>query len=117
MVRLTLEFLAPIPVGNHVTALPLESRALLGFGGENWLPSRLMILCDDDTRVVYTARGVGSDTMTYDSITFPPDSNLRLAQTPPLRGRVRACVVRSDSGDTVQMQTILVVEPDPAGYR
>lgn len=116
MVRLTLPFLAPIPVGNHITALPLETRVLLDFGGDNWIPSRSMIVCDDDTRVVYTTRGIGSDAMTYESITLDGGS-IRIAQTPPLRGRVRGCVVRSDSGERIQMETVLVVEPDPVGYR
>ncbi len=116
MIRVVLDFSAPIPIGHHVTAIPLETRALLGFGAD-WVPSRLMILCDDDTRIVYTTRGVGSETMTYESLTLADDSPVRFAPVPPLRGIVRSCVVRSDSGDTVYNQTILVVEPDPAGYR
>jgi len=116
MVRVTLDFFAPIPIGHHVTAIPLETRAFLGLGSD-WVPSRLMILCDDDTRVVYTTRGIGSETMTYESLTLADDSPVRFAPMPPLRGHVRSCVVRSDSGDTVYMQTILEVEPDPTGYR
>jgi hypothetical protein len=110
MVRVNVGFAAAIPVGHHVTVLPLEMRSL--FSGD-YSPSKAFILCDDDTRVVYTARGVGSESMTYESIHFDPDSPFRIsASVPPLRGRVVSCLVRQDSGDSVYNETILGVEPD-----
>lgn len=117
-VLLNLSIFAPVPVGNHVTVIPLERRALLDFSGQSWVPTQTGIVCDDDTRIVYTARGVGHESMTYDAIAFAPDSNVRVSQSqPPLRGRVTSCVVRSDQGDSVFLTTILGVEPDPTGYR
>ena len=119
MLRIELEILAPIPVGHHVTAIPLERKQLLDFsGGDNWLPTSQMIVCDDDTRIVYTARGVGSATMTYEAIAFDHDSSVRVSRAlAPLRGRVVSCVVRTDWGDNVTMGTVLTIEPDPVGYR
>lgn len=113
-VRVTLSFLAPIPVGHHVTALPLELRVT----ESNFIPIKNLIVCDDDTRVVWAPRGVGDETMTYESLHFPPNSSFRVSPTiAPLRGRVTSCVVRSEGGERVELETVLGVEPDPAGYR
>lgn len=113
-VRVSLRFLAPIPVGHHVTVLPLEMRVT----ETNFIPIKNPIVCDDETRVVWAPHGVGAETMTYESIHFAPDSSFRVSQTvAPLRGRVTSCVVRSEGGERVELETVLGVEPDPGGYR
>lgn len=113
-VRLTLSFLAPIPVGHHVTAIALELRV----SDSNFIPIKNRVVCDDDTRVVWAPHGVGAETMTYESLHFPPDSSFRASPTvPPLRGRVTSCVVWSDSGERIDNKTVLGIEPDPTGYR
>ena len=119
MLRIKLEIIAPIPVGHHVTAIPLEHKQVIDFsGGENWLPTSTMIVCDDTTRIVYTARGVGSESMTYEALAFDPGSSLRMSNAlAPIRGTVTSCVVRTDYGDGIRMETVLGVEPDPTGYR
>lgn len=107
MVRVSLTFLAAVPVGHHVTAIALEVRSLFDAG---YKPSQEVILCDDDTRIVYAAYGVGTDAMTYETIHFPPSGNYRISPVvPPLRGRVTSCVVLSGSDSAV---TVLMVEPD-----
>ncbi|MGZ3417499.1 MAG: hypothetical protein ACXVEF_27380 [Polyangiales bacterium] len=64
-------------------------------------PTKQMIVCDDDTRVVYTSRSIGGSNLFYDSIQFAPDSSFRVSPVlPPLRGRVVGCTVRTDNGDS-----------------
>lgn len=114
--RLILDCMAPIPIGNHVTLHPLE-KLRHGRGG-TWVPVTTMIVCDDTTRVVYTAAAVGSVSLKYGALSFEEDSWYRLSpELPTTTGTVTACVVRTGQRVGSQLVTVLEVETDPAAYR
>lgn len=109
---------APIPVGHRVTVLALDwfgSGIALFTGGQpaQWQLSKKILVCDENTRIVYAERGTPlSDDATYEQIVFR-DGSFRISQAvAPLRGTVRSCVVITDNGDNNYMRTLLGVEPD-----
>jgi hypothetical protein len=115
VIKVQASFVAAIPHGHHVTVFALEIQGL--FSSE-FSPTKQVIICDDDTRVVYANRGIGGEDFFYHSLELGPDSPFRISPTlPPLRGRVVACTVRTDSGSTVYNETTLLIEPDQQPYR
>jgi hypothetical protein len=118
-VLLDLPIFAPIPVGHHVSVVPLEScaslLALLGATrAPEWRPIADVVLCDEDTHVLYAARGVGlHPEATYEHIAFEGQT-MRVSLSQPLRrGRVVSCTALSDRGERVFFQTLLGVELAP----
>ncbi|MBI2394008.1 MAG: hypothetical protein HYV09_30840 [Deltaproteobacteria bacterium] len=113
--KLIIPLIAPVPVGHHVTIHGLEERNESFFGGAEWVASEMKIVCDDETRIVYTGRFVATDSLRYDALQ-QLSSNYRLAPD-PLRGHVTACTLLTDHGDGIRMKTLLELEPDAGGYR
>ncbi len=112
-VLLDLPLFAPIPVGHHASVIALESCATLLslFGArpaEEWKPLTDVVVCDEDTRVIYAARGIGlHPEATYEHIRFSaPTTRVSLSQ-PLRRGRVTSCQALSDRGEHVWFQTML----------
>jgi len=114
-VKLDVPVIAPIPVGNHVTIYALEERKEGFFGTGEWEPTAMKIVCDDDTRIVYTGRFVPADSLRYGAIRLV-EGGFRIAGE-PLRGRVVACALLTDHGDMILMQTRLEIELDAGAYR
>ena len=117
-VLVDLAFLAPIPVGHRVTVLPLEAyeTPLTLFGPTppgSWKPIEQLLVCDEDTRILYADRIIGlHPEASYEHIRFVDDTRRVSASQPPLRGRVVSCVALSDHGETSYLRTLLGVVRD-----
>ncbi|MFO0559261.1 MAG: hypothetical protein U0269_14695 [Polyangiales bacterium] len=120
IIRVDAPFIAPVPVGHRVTVLALDwfATPIALFGGGQpgqWQVSKKIIVCDENTRIVYAEKSTPlSDDASYEQLTFR-DGSFRISQSvAPLRGVVRSCIVQSDHGDNVYNRTLLNVEPDAA---
>lgn len=118
IVRVEASFLAPVPVGHRVTVLALDylTTEIALFSAPppaRWLVSKKIILCDENTKIVYVDRSTPlSDDTTYEQLIFR-DASFRISQAvAPLRGTVRSCLVVTDNGDNNYMRTLIGVEPD-----
>jgi hypothetical protein len=114
---LDLPLFAPIPVGHRVTVIALEAHhtpigALLG-GAQagQWFAIPDVVVCDEDTRIVYADRSAGLHPQaTYERISFSTPSRRMSLGQPPRRGRVVSCVVLTDHGERLFLQTLLGLE-------
>lgn len=113
--KLEVPVIAPIPVGHHVTVFRLERANERLLGGTEWVEHEMMIVCDDDTRIVYTGRFVPAESLRYDAIRLD-QTRCRIAAN-PVRGVVTACAVLTDHGDGVAMKTLFELELDSGTYR
>jgi hypothetical protein len=120
MIRVDASCIAPVPVGHRVTVLAVDYLVtpLAIFTTPTpgrWEVSPHVIVCDEDTRVVYAdVTSQLHDDATYEQITFKSPERRISQLVAPLRGVVRACTVLTDNGDQTYMRTLLNVEPDPA---
>lgn len=122
MIRVDASCIAPVPVGHRVTILAVDYLVtpLAIFTAPTpgrWEVSKNVIVCDEDTRVVYAdVTSELHDDATYERIIFK-SAERRISQlVAPLRGTVRSCTVLTDNGDQTYMRTLLNVDPitDPA---
>jgi hypothetical protein len=104
-----LLFLAPVPVGHRVHVVKYERLTTPLFGNEGrWEPSSSPLLVDLDTGIVYCDERSFTG---FDGRTFRAGN--------VFEGRVTSCIVHSsDTGESNQAVTKLVIEPLPqGGYR
>lgn len=110
-----LPVFAPIPFGHRVSIVPLETELSPLFGGPaTWRAMSIPLVCDENTRVVYTDRCVMlHPESSYERILFK-DATTRISQSLPIkRGVVLSCSAMVDHGDTVQFHTLLRVDTGP----
>jgi hypothetical protein len=110
----TLDFLAPIPVGNRIQIVRWQLWVTPLFGGSpHWDEIDEPIVVDLETGVVYCALHA-TDGLTTKPLAFAkPDRRFSSV----LEGRVASCIVAASAGDTTYLKTLLTIEPTPQGYR